>query len=436
MILKCIRTISLVVLLTFTATMSGAVFAANDSMIELLKVLRDNGTITEEAFNLLKNSAQADAERTDAKIEETAEEKLASVKKMSDNLKWAEKIKLKGDLRLRYQSDDTDLASGTDPNDRDRYRFRYRLGVEGQVTDTVTVGAGFASGGDDPRSTNETLDDSFETKDTRLDYAYAEWKAADWVQVVGGKFKRKNYLWNPTDLIWDSDINPEGVSVHLENSFDNGWTAYGNAGHWILDEFSSSNDDPSMTYAQVGGKFKQGNFFGNAAGSVYRFSHIEGESQAMGLGEHSSGGNTLNAAGEYEFDYDAWAFSGELGMKDVFMPGKIVAVFVDYVKNSDSDEDTGYAFGAKFGDPKVKGRHQWQVKYIYADLEEDAWLDIFPDSDRLGGATGLTSHEISFKYGLSKNIYFAVDYYDSENEQTGNLGDEEKILQLDTVFKF
>lgn len=432
--LKHIRAASLAALVTSSTAFTSPVLATNDAMIELLKVLRDNGTISEEAFNLLKNSAHADTERIDTIIEETAEQKLTSVKKMSDNLKWTEKIKLKGDLRLRYQSDDTDLASGTNPNDR--YRYRYRLGVEGQVTDTVTVGARFASGGDDPRSTNETLDDSFETKDTRLDYAFVEWKAADWAQVVGGKFKRKKYLWNPTNLLWDGDINPEGVSIHLENSFDNGWTAYGNAGHWILDEFSSSNDDPSMTYAQVGGKFKRSNFFGNAVGSVYRFSHIEGELQAKGLGEHSAGGNTLNIAGEYEFDYDAWAFSGELGMKDVFMPGKIVAVFVDYVKNSDSDEDTGYAVGAKLGDPKVKGQHHWQIKYIYADLEEDAWLDIFPDSDCLGGATGLTSHKISFKYGLSKNIHFAVDYYDSENEQTGNLGDEERILQLDTVFKF
>ena len=422
--------------LSLIALISPPVFASNDAMMELLKVLHQNGTIDDATYSLLKNSAKADKEQTEAKIEDTAEEKLASVKKMSDKLKWAEKIKLKGDLRLRYQSDDTDLASGSDPEDRDRYRFRYRLGVEGQVTDTVKVGAGFASGGDDPRSTNETLDDTFETKDTRLDYAFAEWEATEWAKVVGGKFKRKGYLWNPTDLLWDGDINPEGVSIHLENTFENGWTAYGNAGHWILDEFSGSNDDPNMTYAQVGGKFKQGNFFANAAVSAYAFSHIEGELQAMGLGEHSSGGNTLNAAGEYMYDYDSWALSGEVGVKDVFMPGKIVAVFADYVKNNDSDEDTGYAVGVKIGDKKVKGLHQWQVKYIYADLEEDAWLDIFPDSDRLGGATGITSHEIVFKYGLSKNIHLGLDYYDSENEQTGNLGDEEKILQLDTVFKF
>ena len=98
-----IRAASLAALLASTAVVSTPAFAVNDAMIELLKVLRDNGTITDEAYSLLKNSAAADEERTDAKIEETAESKLAAVNKVSDSLKWAEKIKFKGDLRLRRQ---------------------------------------------------------------------------------------------------------------------------------------------------------------------------------------------------------------------------------------------------------------------------------------------------------------------------------------------
>ena len=61
---------------------------------------------------------------------------------------------------------------------RERYRYRLRLGAEAEVTDDVKVGLGFASGGSDARSTNETLDDGFSTKDARLDYAFAEWTPA------------------------------------------------------------------------------------------------------------------------------------------------------------------------------------------------------------------------------------------------------------------
>ena len=94
--------------------------------------------------------------------------------------------------------------------------------------------------------------------------------------------------------------------------------------------------------------------------------------------------------------------------------------------------------GFKFGDKKVKNRHQWQVKYIYADLEQDAFLDNFPDSDRFGGRTAIKGNEIVLKYGLHKNIIFAVDYYDTERDiaNTVNQDDKQKVLQTDVLFKF
>ncbi|MFK8027472.1 MAG: putative porin [Gammaproteobacteria bacterium] len=424
--LKYLRIVSIAVLVAFT----GPALAANDAMVELLKVLRDNRTITEEAYNLLKNSAVADEERTDAKIEETAEKKLASVKQVPDSLKWAEKIKVKGDLRLRREYIDTD-PENSESQSRDRYRYRLRLGAEAEVNDEVKIGLGFASGSDDARSVNSTLDDGFSTKDARLDYAFAEWKPSDWVSVVGGKFnKRKDYLWAPTDMIWDGDINPEGASVHLQtdNSFG---TAYGNVGHWILGEDRNSSDDPTLTYVQVGHKFKSGNFFGNVAGTYYSFDGLEGASIIAG-----SGGNNTIMGGTYLFDYDSVGLSAEVGIKDVLMQGKVFAIFGEYIKNDDSDEDTGRAFGFKFGDKKVKNTGTWQFKYINADLEADAFVDFTGDSNRLGGQTGYMSNELIFKYAIAKNIILGLDYYDSEQDVPGLDDDEEKRFQSDIIFKF
>ena len=428
MCIQQIRSSVSAAILSIGMLFSGSAFATNDAMLELLKVLRDNGTISEDAYSVLKNSVAADEERTNDKIDKVAEEKLASVKKTTDKLKWAEKIKLKGDLRLRHQTEQ-DKGDG-DPG-RTRFRYRYRLGVEGQVNEKVKVGAGIASGGDDPRSSNESLDDQFETKDARLDYAFAEYKPFDWLSVVGGKFKRKDYLWNATDLLWDGDIRPEGASVNFKfkNSFG---TSYANVGYWILDEFGSNPSDPYMFYGQAGHKWNSGDFFANAAVTMYQFERLEGNSV---LGEHSSGGNTTDMSGNYMFDYDSYGLSGELGMKNVFMGDKMVAIFGDYIHNSDSDEDSGYAIGFKFGDKKVKSLHDWQFKYVYVDLEEDAWLDFLPDSDRFGGATGISSHEFIFKYGLGKHVYLGLDYYDSESEIPGS-DDTQSLLQTDLVFKF
>ena len=430
MILKYARSTFIAVFLACGAVLTSPVLASNSAMLELLEVLHKNGTIDDATYGLLKNSAMADAERTHAKIEETAENKLAAVKQIPDKLKWAEKIKLKGDLRLRRQYEEKDPEMGKSSS-RERYRYRLRLGATAQVNDQVKVGLGFASGKDDARSTNETLDSGFSTKDIRLDYAFAEWAPADWVSMAGGKFKRKPYLWAPTDMLWDGDVNPEGVSAHLHMKNSLG-TAYANAGHWLLEENKSISDDPTLTYAQVGHKFKSGDLFAHLAGIYYAF---DGMKEAAVIGKRK-GNNTLMVNSKYMFDYDALGLSAEAGVKNVFMQGKMFAVFADYIKNDDSDEDTGIAFGFKFGDSKVGNRHTWQFKYINVDLEADAFPDFLPDSDRLGGNTGVRSNELVFKYAIAKNIILALDYYDSERNVPGKADDEEKVFQSDISFKF
>jgi len=426
--LKHIRAASLAALVASSAVVSTPVFAANDAMIELLKVLRDNGTITDEAFNLLKNSAAADEERTDAKIEETAEKKLASVNTISEKLKWAEKIKLKGDLRLRREAQELDPENGSDST-RERYRIRARLAAEAQVIDNVKVGIGLATGGNgraSARSTNQSLDDNFGTKSIDLDLAYAEWAINNNIKVVGGKFERKDYLWAPTDMLWDGDINPEGVSANF--NFDNSLgNSYANVGHWILEEESSLTDDPTLSYLQVGHKFKSGNFFGNVAGIYYNFDNLSDTSGVYSEVNTNSANN-----------FDSLSFSAEVGMKDLFIAGKQVSIFTDYIMNDESgvDEDSGLAIGFKFGDAKVKDRHQWMFKYVNVDLEQDAFISTYPDSDRFGGATGVDSHEFEFQYGLAKNVTLGLDYYDSEIDRPLSDDDEEKLLQIDLVTKF
>jgi len=52
---------------------------------------------------------------------------------------WVQSIKMKGDLRLRYQTEKKDEGSTT----RNRARVRYRLGVEAKPNAQFTVGRGW-----------------------------------------------------------------------------------------------------------------------------------------------------------------------------------------------------------------------------------------------------------------------------------------------------
>ena len=115
---------------------------------------------------------------------------------------WVQRLKWKGDLRLRYQFEDKRHDSTTG---RHRQRLRGRLGLEAKVNDKVNVYAGLATSGfgtkhdgsedyRDPRSRNVTFDNTFETKMLDLDYMYAKYSPFSWVSLFGGKIVRKNIL--------------------------------------------------------------------------------------------------------------------------------------------------------------------------------------------------------------------------------------------------
>ena len=94
-------------------------------------------------------------------------------------------------------------------NARSRGRYRARIGIIGKPVDNFEAGVGLVSGGSNPRATNDTFSDTFETKDARMDYAYLQYKTGG-LEAIGGKFKRQRYLYQTTDLMWDGDVNPEG----------------------------------------------------------------------------------------------------------------------------------------------------------------------------------------------------------------------------------
>lgn len=368
------------------------------------------------------------------KAEIAADEEMVSEERLKDQLpKWVQNTEIKGDVRLRYQYDKKD----SNDHGRNRGRVRARVGVISQLTDEVEAGIGIASGSSsDARSTNQTFDNTFSSKDLWLDYAYAKWAWTPWLEVVGGKFIRKDVLWQPTDLLWDGDINPEGASLLFNHELTENIDGWFNVGFWILeDNGNSSETDPFLNSYQAGASMKEGMFDAKLAGTYYQFHNIQG-----GALTGAAGTNTAGPGGGLLYDYDSVQGSAEVGVSNLFggLPMSIderIAVFADVVNNLDgnAEEDLGWALGTKFGNKKVKTKGQWQVKYIYADLEKDAFVDAFPDSDRFDGDTGIDGHEIAFEYAIKDNLIFGLDYYNIDVKNSSNSQD---LFQADLVFKF
>ena len=204
-----------------------------DQVDVLINKLVEKGLLTKEEATQLLKQMQKEEVRQETTIKETAEKAAKeTVQKEAKSggwdkvPSWVNRIHFQGDFRLRYQYQDIKLDDGTDP-DRNRGRYRWRFGAVADVTKDKKwqVGFGLASGSADPRSTNQTFVNDFETPDVRLDYAYAQYKPVEWFTAIGGQMK--NPIFTVKDMMWDSDIRPQGVATPINY-------ALGNNGHFFL----------------------------------------------------------------------------------------------------------------------------------------------------------------------------------------------------------
>ena len=348
---------------------------------------------------------------------------------------WVQNTKIKGDVRLRYQYEmkDQDIAP------RHRGRVRARVGIISKIAQNLNAGIGLASGSADPRSTNATLENTFDKPDIRLDYAFVEWLTrVKGLKMIGGKFVFTDYLWAPTDMLWDTDINPEGGSLHYEMALMNNLDFWVNGGVWIIDENGKVQEqDPFMKYVQTGLTFTEGIVDAKAAVTYYSPHSVKDK-----VLENTASTNTAPAS-HLQSLYRSLGFGTEIGLNKPFggLPFNIderIAVFGEYVKNLDdsvlTDELSGHSFGFVLGSAKVSDPKTWQFRYIKTKLEKDAFLDTFPDSDRFGGATDIEAHEGIFSYAPKKNVTLNLDYYKSWRLRVP--GNKERLLQADVVFKF
>ncbi|MCX8044629.1 MAG: putative porin [Desulfobacterota bacterium] len=393
----------------------------------LVEKLVQKGILTkEDAQDILKEVKEQARQERAAMVQETKEAlKKEQPAIFADLPGWVRKMQLKGDLRLRYEWTERDETA-----DRNRGRYRLRLGVVVPMSDDLEVGFGLASGSSDPRSTNETMDNSFERGDLRLDYAYASYRPWEWVTLTGGKFP--NPLFMPSDLLFDTDIRPEGISAQFSYKLSRSIDLFMNTGLWVIDERKEDENDPRMWVLQPGARIGLGTrAYLKSAAAVYRFDNVKGTTL-----DYTSKSNTLRQfKNTLKYDYDAVALSGELGYKTPFARLPFAALYGDWVQNTaHGGANAGYLYGVKVGMEKVKKRHDWQACVRYEHLERDAWPDMLPDADTYEGETNVKGYKLMLVYGLFENVDFTGSYFNTK-KITGSSLDEQK-LQLDMNFRF
>ena len=406
----------------------------------LINKLVEKGILSQQEAAQLLKEMQKEGARQETTVKETAE-KVAketakkAVKKESETWakppKWVNRIHFKGDFRLRYQYQDKKKSDGTKPS-RNRGRYRWRFGAVADVTKDKKwqVGFGLASGSGDPRSTNQTFTNDFETPDARIDYAYAQFQPFEQWKIIGGQFK--NPLYKTKDLVWDSDIRPQGVAAPFKYKINDQFGFFLNPAFFVLQEFKSKEETAWMVALQPGVTIKpsKGTWI-KLAGTWYLNRDVEGNQF-----KYSAGTNSTDANGDLLDDYTSIALDGEFGFKFSGYVQKL-AFFGQFI-NSDADNDNvGWLAGVKFG-RSIKKLADWEIKYNYRRIEKDAVLDFLPDSDFYGGKTNAQGHEVEFKFGLAKHVSLALDYYHTRkiDHDADKTDEPENVFQFDVKFKF
>jgi hypothetical protein len=496
---------------------SAAAQTTEDVGVEILQLLVEEGVIPAEKANaILGRAREAAAMRKQAEApagagtvdvpyipevvrlqirDEIKQEVMAEAKTQGwvapNSLPgWVSRISLDGDFRLRYQGEYFDdgnfplfpdvgainrsggvtTADGfpllNTTENRHRLRYRARLGLKAKLTDQVLVGVRLASGNDAGAvSTNETMGDYFEKDAIWIDRAYVQVTPFEGVSLIGGRMPNPFFS---TDLVWDTDVNPEGVALSL------GYDGFSEmpfaprpflvAGAFPLVERGIDDNDRWLYAGQVGLEAEpMDDLSVKVAATYYDFQNVQSRlnpPDGSRLNDFTappalSNGNSvfnirtdgLTTLAGLASKYELLNLTGQLTYRG-FDP-IMVRLTGDYVKNLAFDKgeidrlrgeagvppgDTGWQARVTVGHEQVKQRNEWQVSAGFKRLETDAVMDIFTDSDFGLGGTDVEGYVLEAVYGVYDNTSISLNWFSTNSIDRPPLGVDVLQLNLNTQF--
>ncbi|QZP35843.1 putative porin [Pseudomonas sp. DR48] len=413
---------------------------------KLLDMLKANGSITPSQYTELQ--AELARDQKDQQIarqaqQETNEQIAATAKKTTElstfdqKLAWAAKTQFKGDVRFRQETVKNDGVPNN--KDQDRQRIRARLGAYSEINPQVDTGIRIATGSnDDARSTNQDLNNYFDKKSIWLDQGYVDYHpdAIKNLHLVGGKMPQQ---WvSMGDIIWDSDINPEGLAATYKYPLGGSTELFGSAGHYTLKdnvdgEGVQFKHDLRLYAGQLGARFAiTDSMKMTLGGSVYSYDN-DANSACPTTGTVTApcalavNGNSPNER------FKLYEGFGQLDFSNLPVP---LSLYGQYVNNKDAsnDQDTGWLAGVK---SKIYG---FAVDYNYRDVQRNSVVGAFTDSDFANGFTGSRGSKLKVSYELDKNFNLGATYFLATSDQTNaNINKKDSdinTLQLDAEAKF
>lgn len=359
--------------------------------------------------------------------------------------KGIEGLTLTGDLRLRYESIDTDEELTGDVKARSRFRHRVRLGgVWKNPSESWEVGLGFEAGSLDGTSANQSWNNNsvWQSGALLLDYAYAKHKFGDsGMSLTLGQQKNP---WKCTFMTFDGDLRPTGATLAYANDM-----MFATIGAYNIRSDSTITGDTDQSLA---------NMFGGQVGLKYKTEDMNALF-ALGFFHYDTETSKYQiAATADDSKYQIATAYAEVGGKVGEVGLKAIG---EFAMNLGADNDFSQATLARAKAPTLLAGYEaenndmaWSLglqakfdkfsaNYAYAHIEGDSIPWFVSDSDfgsaTLGGSRSINvkGHVLGLGYAVTKNFSVGASaMFTTLIEPATGFDDEGTLFQFDAVYKF
>ncbi len=309
-------------------------------------------------------------------------------------------LTIDADFRLRYEEN----SSVDGEPSWSRGVTRARVAATVRTNQWFEIGGRLTTGDpDNPRTTDVTISDLNRDFDVSLDQLYASFRKGG-LHVTGGKFPKP---FASTELVWDGDVNPQGLGAQFEYRFSGGFSTRISSVYFMVDD-NIVGGDSQMYGAQLSTFWQTGDHWAwEVHGGYYDYdlAGFSPDSQALTRGnELAADGMSLLS----DFDLiDAIASVSWSGLGDrwnIRMVGNYVVN-----KGAATSADSGYGIDVFAG--RLERPGDVRFRYGYAETERDAVLGAF-SHDNIVFATDYQLHTIAVDYQLFDGTFVGLTHYE------------------------
>ena len=372
-------------------------------------------------------------------------------------------FKLSGDIRMRYeynaQVPETVNGAAATVNETSRQRFRYRFNGDFILQKGWTAGFALESG-QASDSANQTFTGAADDYGVFIARAYVGWQPSpNWAFVLG---KQKNPFYT-TEMRWDADISPQGVSeiykyfVGVKDTFevramqhamqDNNEQTAGPGGRdtWLFEQ--------QAVYTHWFAPDNLSSLIVAAGYSAYNQSVLPSTTTVTPT---NSPANSAAFAGSVRAQ-NFLTFAGEANFANINGTGTAFKVYWDSSYNTTGDTRAYKVYGINpalfsagksawltgvgysYGTGKVQGDYSAKLDYREVGItSEDPNLN---DSDWGFSKLNQKGFKLALSYNVNDFTNFNITYFDTKiiqpklTNSLGNLNRSHELL-VDLVVKF